>query len=45
MYITLYLSPMIPSYNINETSSFFENILEFTPVMDTEVYAIYQKTI
>jgi hypothetical protein len=34
---------MIPSYNIKETSSFFENILGFTPVMDTEAYAIYQK--
>jgi hypothetical protein len=34
---------MIPSYNIKETSSFFENILGFTPIMDTEVYAIYKK--
>lgn len=43
MYKALYLSPMIPSYNIKETSLFFQDILGFSPVMDTEAYAIYQK--
>jgi hypothetical protein len=42
-YKALYLSPMIPSFNIPETGNFFKNILSFTSVMDTDSYAIFQK--
>lgn len=34
---------MIPSFNIAKTASFFKDLLSFTPVLDTETYAIYQK--
>ncbi len=43
MYKALYLSPMIPSYNISVTAAFFMEILGFSAVMHTETYAIYQK--
>lgn len=43
MYKALYLSPMIPSFDIKETGSFFSDVLNFSPVLDTETYAIYQK--
>lgn len=43
MYKAIYLSPMIPSYNIRETAGFFRDILRFEPVMEEESYAIYQK--
>lgn len=43
VYNALYLSPMIPSFNLKETIQFFNDILNFSPVMDTETYAIYQK--
>ena len=43
MYNALYLSPMIPSYNIRETVSFFDEVLGFSPVLDAETYAICQK--
>jgi catechol 2,3-dioxygenase-like lactoylglutathione lyase family enzyme len=42
-YQALYLSPMIPSYNLKETANFFKSVLGFTPVLDTETYAVYQK--
>ena len=42
-YKALYLSPMIPSFNIEETALFFKNILGFLPVIDTATYAIYHK--
>lgn len=42
-YRALYLSPMIPSYNLKGTGKFFQDILDFSAVMDTESYAIYQK--
>lgn len=42
-YKALYLSPMIPSYNLEETGKFFKDILSFTPHMETETYAIYHK--
>jgi hypothetical protein len=42
-YNALYLSPMIPSFNLDETFRFFKEILEFTPIMDSESYAILQK--
>ena len=34
---------MIPSFNMKETVNFFKDILGFSPVIDTETYAIYQK--
>jgi hypothetical protein len=34
---------MIPSFNLKETVSFFKEILDFTPVLDTETYAVFQK--
>ena len=43
MYKALFLSPMIPSFNIEETAIFFKEVLNFLPFMDTEHYAIYQK--
>lgn len=43
MYKALYLSPMIPSFNIKETINFFEDILEFSMVLNTGNYAIYHK--
>lgn len=43
MYKALYLSPMIPSYNLEETANFFKDVLGFSAVMDTETYAISQK--
>ena len=42
-YQALHLSPMIPSFNLNQTLSFFKEILDFTPVLKTETYAVYQK--
>lgn len=43
MYKAKYISPMIPSFNIAVTTRFFKDILNFTPVLDTETYAIFQK--
>lgn len=43
MYKAIYLSPMIPSFNIKETVYFFKDILGFSSVMDTENYGILQK--
>jgi hypothetical protein len=43
MYKALYLSPMIPSYNIPETLSFFTNVLSFSAVMVAYGYAIARK--
>lgn len=43
MYKALYLSPMIPSFNLAVTGAFFRDVLLFSVVMDTETYAIYQK--
>jgi hypothetical protein len=43
MYKALFISPMIPSFNIEGTGAFFRDVLNFQPVMDTETYAIYQK--
>lgn len=34
---------MIPSFNLKETVLFFRDVLGFSPEMDTETYAIYQK--
>jgi hypothetical protein len=43
MYQALYLSPMIPSYDLRETISFFKNVLEFNSIMDSETYGIVAK--
>ena len=43
MYKALFLSPMIPSFEIRETAVFFEEVLCFSSVMNTEDYAIFQK--
>jgi len=43
MYKALYLSPMIPSYNLKTTGEFFKNVLGFSTFMDTPGYAIYLK--
>ncbi len=43
MYKALYLSPMIPSFNLAETGRFFKDVLGFSTAMDTDTYAIYHK--
>jgi len=43
MYQALHISPMIPSYNIKETAAFFIDILDFTPYMNEDGYAILYK--
>jgi hypothetical protein len=43
MYKALYLSPMIPSFEIQETSHFFQRILGFSIMLDTPHYVILHK--
>ncbi len=43
MYKAIYLSPMIPSFDIKETVSFFVEILDFKPRMNEKEYAILCK--
>ena len=43
MYKALYLSPMIPSFNLGETGRFFRDVLGFSAMMDIPAYAIYAK--
>jgi hypothetical protein len=43
MYQALFISPMIPSFNMTETGQFFREVLGFATEMDTPGYAIYQK--
>lgn len=43
MYKALYLSPIIPSYDLKKTGEFFKEILEFSPHMETDNYSIYFK--
>jgi hypothetical protein len=43
MYKALFLSPMIPSFNIEVTADFFKSILGFSSIMHTDTYAVYQK--
>jgi catechol 2,3-dioxygenase-like lactoylglutathione lyase family enzyme len=43
MYKAKFLSPMVPSYDLKETVHFFKDTLGFSPVLDTETYAICQK--
>jgi catechol 2,3-dioxygenase-like lactoylglutathione lyase family enzyme len=40
VYTALYISPMIPSYNIQETAHFLKDVLGFSPVLETSTYAI-----
>jgi len=42
-YHALFLSPMIPSTNLSETSSFFKDTLDFSTVMENEAYVVCQK--
>lgn len=43
MYKAVHLSPMIPSYNIAGTATFFKDLLGFAQGMDTPGYAILSK--
>lgn len=43
MYRAKYLSPMIPSYNLEKTTSFFIELLDFKVVMDGKTYFILHK--
>jgi len=43
MYKALYLSPMVPSYNIQETVGFFVELFGFSVSMQTDGYAIINK--
>jgi hypothetical protein len=43
MYKALYLSPMIPSYNLQETAAFFIDIMEFSFYMNEAGYVILVK--
>jgi|SRR5665213_4365231 len=43
MYKALYLSPMIPSYNIRETSKFIKDLFSFTAAREEAGYAILYK--
>ena len=43
MYKAKYVSPMIPSFNIDETVSFFINLLDFKVRRDDKTYVILYK--
>jgi predicted enzyme related to lactoylglutathione lyase len=43
MYKALYLSPMVPSYDIKATLNFFVELFNFKAVMNTDNYAIVYK--
>jgi hypothetical protein len=43
MYKAVYLSPMIPSYNIAETVRFFLELFSFTPFLNNDNYAVLVK--
>lgn len=43
MYKAEYLSPMIPSFNINKTVSFFIDLLDFKVARDDKTYFILYK--
>lgn len=43
MYKALFLSPMIPSFNMPATFRFFKEVLAFTAEMETPQYAILSK--
>lgn len=43
MYKALYLSPMIPSFDLNVTGKFFKEVMGFVPAMESNTYCIYHK--
>jgi hypothetical protein len=43
MYKAMYLSPMVPSYNIKETLNFFVELFSFTIARHEDNYAIVYK--
>lgn len=43
MYKALYISPMIPSYNMKETAAFFIDLLGFNKMMYTDGYIVLEK--
>lgn len=43
MYKAMYLSPMVPSYDLEATGRFFRELLSFDAVMASNEYAVYQK--
>lgn len=43
MYHALYLSPMIPSYDLEETARFFKELLRFSTIRDDGHYSILFK--
>ena len=43
MYKALYLSPMIPSFDLKTTSEFFTGLLDFEIYLDTDTYKILHK--
>jgi hypothetical protein len=43
MYKAKYINPMIPLNNLKETGLFFMDVLSFSPLMDTNQYAVYVK--
>ena len=43
MYKALFISPMIPSFQMKETILFFTDILNFSVELDMETYAICKK--
>lgn len=40
MYKALFLSPMIPSFELKETAAFFREVLGFLPILDSPEYAV-----
>ncbi|MBK8955245.1 MAG: hypothetical protein IPM34_06785 [Saprospiraceae bacterium] len=42
-YKALFLSPMIPTYNLVGTGRFFKEVLGFKPQMETDKYSIFEK--
>ncbi len=43
MYTALFISPMIPSFDVMETSAFFKRNLNFSAIMDSPQYTILKK--
>lgn len=43
MYKAIYMSPMIPSFDLQITGNFFKDILNFEKVFDSGNYTIYEK--
>lgn len=42
-YKAKYLSPMIPSYNLQKTANFFITVLEFEVELNSEAYMVLRK--